>query len=214
VIIHPAQLIAEKADPPKLRRADLVQGGPFGEHAARWLGPISFFVAGEPVAQPRPRARAIPGTHGARCRCGRKWTAQLYEAEKDERDAEGRITVRSAKPWRDLVALVGRSKQPPRPLQGTLALGLTFFFHAPQYVLEWGTPLPCLMPRRPDFDNLDKAVTDAMTDAGWWWDDGQIAWPLTPKFWIGPDQSEGVLVEVWYLEQPEPSRGLFPGDRK
>lgn len=209
MIQHPAQLQAEKAEPPKLRRSDLVQSGPFGASADRWIGPISFFVPGEPVAQPRPRAMAMRAKFGTRCRCGQCWTARVYDPDKDERDAEGRITVRSSEPWKQLVTQAGRSKQPPRPLQGTIALGLTFYFHAPQYVLDWGSPLPCLMPRRPDFDNLDKAVTDAMTDAGWWYDDGQIGWPLTPKMWISRDQSEGVLVEVWHLEQPSTEAELF-----
>lgn len=209
---------ADRQPPPKLRPAHCVPGGPFGPHAGLWQGPISVFVADEPISQPRHRARIIPAQpgQGMRCSCGRHYTASMYLPDGDDKDTEGH---RSSKHWKERVAFVGKPMQPATPLAGPLAVCLTFFFHAPEYVLEWAARgkmhLPCLRPNGPDFDNLAKAVCDSMTVAGWWHDDKQIAFPLVPKYWIAHDQSEGVQIDVWHLpqgdEEPAPLFAPAPG---
>lgn len=206
---HPAETAAATSPAPKLIRSHCVPGGPFGQHAHLWSGPLSFFVPGDPRPQPRHRARVIPNhkPFGTRCRCGRWYTATMYLPEKDIEDGE---RCGEARAWKERVALFGRRVQPARPLQGPIAISLSFFSVAPEYVLEWAArgqiTLPCLKPTLPDCDNLTKAVLDAMSDAAWWRHDGQIAWPLTPKWWVAREQPEGVLIEVWHLPQPEPEK--------
>lgn len=53
---------------------------------------------------------------------------------------------------------------------------------------------------KPDTDNLLKLFKDAMTDAGFWKDDAQVAMELTDKRY-GPH--EGVYVRVMELEGEE-----------
>jgi len=122
---------------------------------------ISFFVDGDPKGQPRPRAFAR--------RMGNKFVARVY----DSSTAEG---------WKSLIAQVA---QPYRgePLAGPVRLKLTFIIRRPKKhfrsnKLEKGLRLdaPFYHTAKPDNDNLQKAVMDALTQLGGFWkDDAQVA---------------------------------------
>ena len=73
-------------------------------------------------------------------------------------------------------------------LSGPVAVSLTFYLPRPQY--HYGTgrnanrlkdTAPLLVDKRPDVDKLSRAVLDALTQAGAWRDDSQVAYLAAEK---------------------------------
>ena len=54
--------------------------------------------------------------------------------------------------------------------------------------------------KRPDVDNFVKAVSDAIGEAGWWTDDGQVSRLVVEKLVCGPCEEPAVLVLARELE--------------
>lgn len=124
---------------------------------------ISFFVAGDPKPQPRPRAFAFKGH------------ARVYDAGT----AEG---------WKSLIAVALKQTWKGAPIEGPIHLGLTFYMRRPKshynskgiikpaHLNEWHT-------QKPDVDNLAKAVMDCLTQCGVWRDDSQVCVQYVTKMW-------------------------------
>lgn len=119
----------------------------------------TFFAQGEPKGQPRPRA-CIRGRRAGVYdpRTADKWKAQVKEAVKPYIDAQGMLV-------------------------GPIRVHLNFFMPRPQahWCIRGGnrsnelsTKAPTYHTSKPDHDNLEKAVLDALTDAGLWHDDAQV----------------------------------------
>lgn len=125
---------------------------------------IEFFVPGEPKAQPRPRAFAR--------KFGNKWMARVYDAGT----AEG---------WKSLIAASAKKYIPQQPIDGAVILTILFAMPRPKYHYRSNGMLkdtaPVMHQSRPDLDNLEKAVMDALTQLGFWNDDAQVAWKHTNK---------------------------------
>lgn len=139
--------------------------------------PISFFVAGEPKAQPRVKAARIGGF------------VRMY-------------TPPTAEPWKKLVREAARAAIPGQ-LCGPLNLGLRFYFERPKSHLKKDGSLTTegakfiQHTKKPDADNLAKAVMDAMTDASVWVDDDLIISLYISKSWTTPgNPTEGCSVLV------------------
>lgn len=77
------------------------------------------------------------------------------------------------------------------PLQGVLTVGIIVTARRPKT-----TKLP---HPKPDVDNYAKAVLDAMTKAGVWDDDTQVAFLAVKKEW-GDEASIGIEVSRFGLE--------------
>jgi len=115
---------------------------------------LSFFVAGIPKAQPRVKA-FVRGGH-----------AGIY-------------TPDSAETWKQEVRRQAVANAPESIIAGVVRIELDFFLPRPKAHLDrHGVPKPkspvwhC---KKPDLDNLIKAVTDAITDTQKvWLDDSQI----------------------------------------
>ena len=115
---------------------------------------LSFFVAGVPKAQPRVKA-FVRGGHA------------------------GVYTPDSAEAWKQEVRRQAVANAPESILTGPIRIQLDFFLPRPKTHLDrHGVPKPkspvwhC---KKPDLDNLIKAVTDAITDTQKvWLDDSQI----------------------------------------
>ena len=120
--------------------------------------PIAFRVLGIPKPQPRPRAFVPKGsTH-----------ASVYDAGT----AEG---------WKGAVALAAREFLPETPLAGPLFVDILFIMKRPKAHYRTGKFAHVLRPDapafhtgKPDRDNLEKAILDALTQLGFWGDDGQV----------------------------------------
>lgn len=124
------------------------------------IEPISFFVAGEPKGQPRPRA--FFNKHTGR--------ASVFDAG-------------TAEAWKGAVAAEGAKHRPGMPLGGPVSLRIRFFMPRPKGHYIANKPerglrqnAPVRHVAKPDADNMAKAVMDALTQCGWYWmDDSQVA---------------------------------------
>lgn len=98
------------------------------------------------------------------------------------------------KHWRALVALCAQqSKQrPPEPLNEPVIVALSFHFARPKShysirktgnLLKMDAPLWATSRAIGDIDKLQRAVFDAITDAGWIRDDSLIARVVSSKQW-------------------------------
>lgn len=119
---------------------------------------LSFFAVGIPKAQPRVKA-FVRGGHA------------------------GVYTPDSAEAWKQEVRRQAIANAPESVMTGVVRIQLDFFLPRPKTHLDrHGVPKPkspvwhC---KKPDLDNLIKAVTDAITDTQKvWLDDSQI-WEIT-----------------------------------
>jgi Holliday junction resolvase RusA-like endonuclease len=99
---------------------------------------------------------------------GYKFVARMYE--------EG-----SAESWKGCIALAAREFIPASPLTIPLRVDLTFYFPRPKshyragkHAHELRDDAPSWHCKKPDRDNSDKAVLDAMTVLRFWLDDCQV----------------------------------------
>lgn len=114
---------------------------------------VIFTVMGEPKGQPRPKATMR----------GRR--AGVYDPE-------------TAKPWKEAV-IMEWNRARGRELAGPLAIVMVFTFRPPKSAPS----REGYHTQKPDLDNLLKSTMDALTDAGAWSDDAQVAEVLSRKQW-------------------------------
>lgn len=81
--------------------------------------------------------------------------------------------------------------RPPRPLSGALGVGMKFCYKRPvcRRYERYKTS-------RPDLDNLEKPVLDALKRAGWIQDDALIVKMQTMKVWAEQDGLELVVCSL------------------
>lgn len=148
--------------------------------------PISFFVPGQPKGQPRPRAFAR--------KMGSKYVARVYDAGT----AEG---------WKSQIAMAAREHTPETPFAGPVEVGLTFLIPRPKSHFRTGKHADKLRPdapsfciKKPDADNLAKAILDALTQLGGWWkDDDQVARLSVQKIYLGQGYKPGCFISIQSL---------------
>jgi Holliday junction resolvase RusA-like endonuclease len=143
---------------------------------------IKFFAAGVPKGQPRPRAFAR--------QMGGKMVARVYDAGT----AEG---------WKSAVALAARPYLPKTPLQGPIEVQITYYFPRPQshYGKRKGElylkpDAPRWHTGKPDIDNADKAIMDALTTLGMWVDDAQVVSMMVEKRYSETQGVTGATIEI------------------
>lgn len=142
---------------------------------------ISFFVEGDPQGQPRHRSAILKTKLGPKLHNYAKTTKFFMRV------------VRAA-----------RQHAPEIPLDGPLSVDLFFRFKA-----KAGTPFTAVwMDQKPDRDNLDKGVLDALTRAKFWNDDCQVCEGGVKKQWARPGERGGVYVSVWRLLDSDAFKGL------
>lgn len=126
----------------------------------------SFFVPGNPIAAPRPRA----GRNG------------VYHDSR----ADG---------WKSLIILHFHYQCKPE-LSGAVELNMQFLFLKPKK-----DPYRFWMEHKPDIDNLEKAVMDALTRAHAWHDDSRVVLVQSLKRYALQDETPGVHIEIVSLPQ-------------
>lgn len=89
--------------------------------------------------------------------------------------------------WWKACNMQARITRPPTPYDGAVRLTIDFYMPRPRRAPAARRWHRC----RPDVDNLAKAVMDALTDAGWWKDDGCVAELFVSKSY-STDQVIGV----------------------
>ena len=115
---------------------------------------IDFFIAGIPKAQPRVKA-FVRGGHA------------------------GVYTPDSAESWKQAVRLQATANAPESLVENPVRVSLDFFLPRPKAHYKRDGSVKSNSPvwhcKKPDLDNLIKAVTDAITDTQRvWLDDSQI----------------------------------------
>jgi Holliday junction resolvase RusA-like endonuclease len=105
-------------------------------------------------------------------------------------------TPDSAKEWKERIGahfIIHRKPIITEPV----FLELVFYFSRPKRLLH------CRVyphTAKPDEDNLQKAVMDAMTDAGVWKDDALVFGNLTQKWYSEGPSGVWIIVKVWRQE--------------
>jgi Holliday junction resolvase RusA-like endonuclease len=129
-------------------------------------------VYGLPVPQGRPRAFVTRSGH-----------ASVYDPA-------------ASREWKNVVRAQAIAGRPLRPLEGAVDLSLVFYL-----------PRPVSLPRRvhyhtkrPDGDNLGKAIKDALRGL-LYRDDSQVVVELTRKLYADRDRQPGVLIVAIPLEE-------------
>lgn len=131
-----------------------------------------FEVDGVPKAQPRAKATRR-GSHAA-----------VY----DPGTADG---------WKALVAHASIEHRPRQPLAGPVSVAIDLYFPRPKRLLRRCDPDGLVRHvAKPDRDNCEKAILDALTNAGWWCDDAQVCAGQVRKWYHRRDGRPGAQIVI------------------
>lgn len=152
------------------------------------MSTVSFFIAGDPLPQPRVRCVCIKA----------KGTFPKLYTPKDAED------------WEKLVVTEARRNRPPAPFDGPVRTSMTFcFLRPPEHFTRKGgvTALKPDAPHfhtiKPDRDNLEKLILDVLTkDAGFWKDDCQACIGTVSKIYIGLGETPGLFIKIGTAKTP------------
>jgi len=138
---------------------------------------LTFRVDGTPKAQPRPRA-TIRGRH-----------AGMYDPG-------------TADEWKRLVsAAFLAAPGAPDKIDCAVHVIIDWLFPRPKSHYGAGRRLklsaPAYHTQKPDVDNLEKAVLDALTDAGAWHDDAQVVRVEKGKRWTEGETGRADITLRW-----------------
>lgn len=149
---------------------------------------LNGFLPLEPYPQPRPRARAVEVSPGV-------WTARVYSSS---RGGKGRKWHAAAVV---LLRTVARGKA--HPMLGPLCLSVRFVFPLPKDRMRKTKPVPREWHVRHghDLDNTLKSLMDAMTEAGWFEDDGHVVRLVAEKVVAAQGEAAGIHVTLRSLER-------------
>lgn len=169
------------------------------------MNPITFFVPGIPKGQPRARSFALRG-RGGKVILSKKGQPiiRVYESG-------------TAENWKSQVALAAKQFVPMPPLSAPLSVTLEFYFPRPKAHFRSNGELKPTAPiwhsGKPDRDNCEKAVTDALKLLGMFEDDGQICdGRVSKEYWPkhyggifdGRVTGPGCVITITPLGQPAP----------
>jgi Holliday junction resolvase RusA-like endonuclease len=150
---------------------------------AKFTTIFNSIILGTPKAQPRPRAFARNGK------------ARMYDPG-------------TAEAWKSDIA--GQTKKLHHmQLEGPLKVYLFFSFQRPKSHFKTdGKSLKPNSPKRyftkkPDADNLAKAVLDALTAMGVWKDDSQVVILDTTKAWCDANNRSGCVLSILSIDENE-----------
>lgn len=137
-------------------------------------------VKGTPRAQPRAKARVIVPKSG-----GRPFT-RFY-------------TPKSADGFRHELVLRARAHPefPRAPWEGPISLSFDAYFERPGRLCRACDPDgPIPHDVKPDRDNVEKSIMDALTDAGLWLDDCQVCAGEPRKWYAAKGCAPGTIIDV------------------
>lgn len=143
------------------------------------IPPIEFFVPGEPKAQPRVKA-FCRGKH-----------AGIY-------------TPGTADNWKLQISIAWDKAKPDDFVRFETPVELKVVFWMPRPKYHYGKnglkeTAPKWFEKKPDFDNLAKAVMDQLTQCGVWHDDCLVCRAIVEKRYSGA-ATNGALIAIKELE--------------
>ena len=135
---------------------------------------ITLRIVGEPKAQPRPRATR---------------RGKVYNPT-------------TAQGWRDMICLEVARQRLVEQIQGPLQVDCIWYFPRPKSHYR-GEVLREDAPKfhvyKPDRDNLDKVVLDALEESGLIKNDCQVCAGILLKAYVGPEELPGVRIQIQEL---------------
>lgn len=138
---------------------------------------IRFTVCAVPIAQPRQRHRVL--TVG-----GRTFAQNFTPAKHPVQSFKATVRLAATEAY----------KGPP--IDGPLSLRLVFVLPRPKRMIWKSRPMPReAHASKPDWDNLGKALADALTGLCWR-DDSQISSVQVEKWIAAGDEQPCVMVEI------------------
>lgn len=139
----------------------------------------TFRADGIPKAQPRAKA-TMRGLH-----------AGVY----DPGTSDG---------WKAIVVFAARSMRPPAPIEGPVAVDIELFFPRPKSLCRRKDPDgPVRHTSKPDRDNCEKAILDALKQDGWFRDDSQVCDGVVRKHYHAKGARPGAQITVRQLADQE-----------
>lgn len=139
---------------------------------------LTFFAQGEPKGQPRPRAFSRGGH------------ARVYDPG-------------TAENWKSQIAVAAKEQNqiPTVPIDAPVRVKMVFSFPRPKSHFRSNGDVKENAPHwhvaRPDVDNLQKAVMDALTALGFWRDDSLVAEVESVKKYVaGKNYAPGAMIEI------------------
>lgn len=151
---------------------------------------LNVRVDGVPVPQPRPRAAVARDRQG--------------QTVVDPRTGRAKITVWSnsidVRDWKLLVRSAVSKVWGMPPHEGPIGIYCTFLMPRPKALIWKTKPMPrVLHTKKPDCDNLLKAVWDALLELVWL-DDSQVVDCRGTKFICSGDEPPGVEIKIKFFE--------------
>lgn len=184
-----------------------------------WRELATFMVLGQPIVQPRGRNVAVK-----RCVLGHvtRFNYKTLANDPDPLRCGMRLpggkcahqalpTSRSypddkrVKPWKHAVLVAAhRSRlRPEQPLDEPVKVDIDLYFRRPSDRKRTKDPDDRIWhTKRPDRDNLEKPILDALQNAGWWVDDARVCSGELQKFYAGKDDEPRAVVRVSILTTP------------
>jgi Holliday junction resolvase RusA-like endonuclease len=145
---------------------------------------IDFITPGDPIAQPRPRAKVEKFGWGRTA----KFFARIYDCEKDDPVIEYKKAVASS-----AIEKLGKDME---PLTCPIGVDIEFVMPRPKSLIWVKKPMPrCPCRDVPDIDNLAKAVLDALSKLVWR-DDRQIFFLRVYKWYAAGDETPHTRVKI------------------
>jgi Holliday junction resolvase RusA-like endonuclease len=105
-----------------------------------------------------------------------------------------------SKGYVDLLVALARTSRPSRPLEGPIRVDVSFILSRPKSVKGKER---VFAPVRPDRDNMLKPLMDALTNAGFWKDDGQVCAGETSKFYSAQGEPPKIEISISKLLIPK-----------
>lgn len=173
----------------------------------RW----EFRVSGDPVPQPRQKIRTLFPKFQV---CSGLWRQSGASLKTFmgllRRHTSGQSYTPDSHPvnfWKLKVKNKIRSAAPYPAGRRIYRVDLTFLFGRPQRLIWKTKPMPRLHmdTKNRDNDNLEKAVWDAITNAGFWEDDGLVVENRTRKFYAAGGEVPGVIISIETIDDVKPA---------
>jgi Holliday junction resolvase RusA-like endonuclease len=151
-------------------------------------------VRGEPKAQPRTKATATcpKGCRGKIPGC------------TNPRPFVRMYTPDTAKDWKQAIMLAIKPHVPANPHDLHFTVDCTFYLKRPVTMMRL-KDINQVEPhgKKPDRDNLDKAVLDAITQSGFWRDDSLACFGTIRKYYTDKRQGTGARITIRSVEKSQ-----------
>lgn len=163
---------------------------------------IRLEIAGTPRARPRAR-------HGARLIRGKAVSFSYQPTKLTINKKTGKPTPDSlawvrAQAWYEAVRVSLWPVRPAAPWTGPVSVSIDVYFDRPQRLMKKSSfEGPIRHTAKPDRDNCEKSVTDALREAGLYLDDAQVCAGPVNKWYVAKGCAPGVVIVAERIPEHE-----------